>query len=80
MSELPARIGFWAAAAQSVVSLIYIIGLVILGILALSQYSAADLATQQWTDITTYARHYSEDPVSLTVGLIVQVSAFLAGI
>ena len=66
--------------SQSVVSLIYIIGLVILIILALSQYSAADLATQQWTDITTYARHYSEDPVSLTVGLIVQVSAFLAGI
>jgi len=60
--------------------LVYIIGLVILITLDLSQHSVADLATQQWTDVTTYARHYSEDTVSLTVGLIVQVSAFLAGI
>ena len=53
MSRLPARIGFWAAAAQSVVSLVYIIGLVILITLALSQHSVADLAAQRWTDVTT---------------------------
>jgi hypothetical protein len=80
MSRLPARIGFWAAAAESLVSLVYIVGLVILITVALPEQSAADLAAYQWTDVTTYARHYADDSVSLTVGLVVQVSALLAGI
>ena len=42
MSRLPARIGFWAAAAESLVSLIYIVGLVILVAVALSRHSAAE--------------------------------------
>jgi hypothetical protein len=60
--------------------LTYIIDLAILVAVALSRHSAADLAAQQWTDVTTYARHYADDPVSLTVGLVVQVSALLARI
>jgi hypothetical protein len=46
----------------------------------LSRQSAADLAAHQWTDVATYARHYADDSVSLTVGLVVQFSALLAGI
>jgi hypothetical protein len=80
MSRLSARIGFWVALAETVVSLIYVIGLVILVGVALSQQSAAELAAQQWTGITDYAQHYSDDRLSLTVGLIVQVSALLAGL
>jgi len=46
MSRLAARIGFWAAAAEAVVSLIYIVGLVVLVAAALSRQSAAELAGQ----------------------------------
>jgi hypothetical protein len=80
MSKLSARIGFWAAVAQSAVSLVYIIGLVILVGAALSKQSASELAAHQWTDITFYAQHYKDDYLSLIVGLIVQVSALLAGL
>ncbi|MEN6410802.1 MAG: hypothetical protein ABFD44_13960 [Anaerolineaceae bacterium] len=80
MSRLTVRIGFWAAAAQSVVSLVYIIGLVILVGAALSQQSAAELSAQEWSNITAYAQHYADNRLSLTVGLIVQISAFLAGL
>jgi hypothetical protein len=80
MSKLPARIGMWAAMAESLVSVIYIIGLVVLVTAALSQHSAAELSAQQWTNITTYAERYTADALSLTVGMIVQVSAFLAGL
>lgn len=81
MSKLPAQIGFWASVAETLVSVIYIIGLVSLVVGALSKYSASDLAAQQqWTDVTIYAQHYAEDPVSLRISLIVQASAFLAGI
>jgi len=81
MSKLPARIGFWASVAETFVSLVYIFGLVILIVLALSQYSASELAAQQqWTDMITYAQDYVENPISLRISLIVQVSAFLAGI
>lgn len=80
MSRLSAHVGFWAAAGQTVISLVYIIGLVILVGAALSQHSAAELAEQQWAGITTYAQHYEDDQLSLVVGLIVQVSALLAGL
>lgn len=80
MSKLPARIGFWAAALETLISIVYIIGLVILIGVALSQYSAAELAAQRWVDITAYAQHYADDPISLTVSLVVQVSAFIAGL
>ena len=80
MSKLNLRIGFWAALAESVVSVVYIVGLVILITTALSHQNASDLAAQKWIDIATYARDYAYDNVSLTVGLVVQISAFLAGI
>jgi hypothetical protein len=78
--RLPARIGFWAAAAETLISLVYLIGLVLLVALALSQSSAAELAAHRWVDITTYAQHYGDDPISLTIGLVVQVSALIAGL
>jgi len=81
MSKLPARIGFWASIAETLVTLVYIIGLVILIAAALSQHSPSDLAAQQqWTNMITYAQQYAENPVSLRIGLLVQASAFLAGI
>ena len=81
MSKLPARIGFWASIAETLVTLVYIIGLVSLIAVALSQHSASDLAAQQqWTNIITYAQQYAEDQVSIRISLLVQVSAFLAGI
>ena len=80
MSRLAPRIGFWASTAQSVVSLVYIIGLFVLVGAALSQQSAAELAAQQWTGIADYARHYFDDRLSLNIGLVVQVSALLAGL
>ncbi len=80
MSRLPARIGLWAAVAESLVSVIYIIGLVVLVAAPLSKHSAAELSAQQWTNITTYAEHHTADALSLPVGMIVQVSAFLAGL
>ena len=60
--------------------MVYVIGLVVLVSAALSQRSAAELAAQQWTDITAYARHYTDDRLSLIVGQVVQVSALLAGL
>jgi hypothetical protein len=80
MSRLSARIGFWSAASQSVISIVYVIGLIILVTLALSHQSVSQLADQRWTDITTYAQHYEDDQISLTVGLVVQGSALMAGI
>jgi hypothetical protein len=80
MSRLSARVGFWAAVAQSAVSLIYIIGLVVLVGAALSTQTAGELASHQWTDINDYAQHYMDDSLSLTVGMVVQVSALLAGL
>ena len=46
MTRLPARIGMWAAVGESISSLVYIVGLVIMIASALSQHSAADLAAQ----------------------------------
>jgi hypothetical protein len=80
MSRLSFRIGFWASATQSVVSLVYVIGLIILVTVALSHQSPSQLVDQRWTDITTYTRHYADDQISLSVGLVVQISALIAGI
>ena len=77
MSRLPARIGFWAAAAESPISVIYIVGLAVLVAAALSQSAAAELAAQQRTDLTSNAQHPSSDPLSLAVGAVVQVVVFL---
>jgi hypothetical protein len=79
MSKLSARIGFWAAIAQSVISVVYLIGLILLVTVALSQQSASQLAEQQWTDIVTYAQHYLDDELSLKIGIVVQISALVAG-
>lgn len=80
MSSLPARLGYWASIAQSIVSFVYIIGLIALVSLALSRASAAELGAQQWTGIGAYASHYADDPLSLSLGIVVQASAFLAGL
>jgi len=80
MSGPSFRIGFWAAVTQSVVSLVYIIGLIILVTVALSHQSPSQLVDQRWADITTYAQHYADDQLSLKIGLVIQVSALTAGI
>ncbi len=80
MSRLPARIGFWAAAAESPISVIYIVGLPVLVATAPSQSSAAELAAQRWTDLTSHPQHPTSDPLSLAMGVVVRVVAFLAGL
>jgi hypothetical protein len=46
MNRLAARIGMWTAIAESLVSLVYVVGLVILIAAALSRSPTAELAAQ----------------------------------
>ncbi len=79
MSKLAARIGMWAAIAQTAFFVLYLIGLV-QGISALfARQSMAQVAATRWTDIQTYAAHYADDPFSLAVGLATQADVFLTG-
>jgi hypothetical protein len=80
MAKLTAKIGLWAAVAETLVSLIYIVGLVMLVAGNLSQYSAAELAAQEWTGILDYAQHYRDALGLLQISLVVQISAFLTGL
>lgn len=80
MAKLTAKIGLWAAIGETFVSLVYIFGLVLLIAGNLSQHSPAELAAQKWTNIMDYAQHYADAPGLLQTSLIVQGSAFLAGL
>ena len=80
MKRLTAKIGLWAAMAETFMSLVYICGLILLISGNLARYSAAELASQEWTNITTYAQHYTDSRGLLEIELVVQISAFIAGL
>ncbi len=80
MNLLAKRIGMWAAIIETALSLIYLIGLVILVGSVLSQQSLADATSTQWSNVRDYAAHYTDNRLTLAVGVIVQVSAFAAAL
>ncbi len=80
MTKLAARIGMWAALAQTAFSAIYLIGLILLMSTLFAHQSMAEVAATSWTDIRTYAAHYMDDPFSMRLGLIVQGDVFLNGL
>jgi hypothetical protein len=80
MKNPAARVGLWAALAETSCTIVYIIGLFALVGLSLARSTPAELATQGWPGIQAYAQHYADDPTALTVGLVVQVSAFASGL
>ncbi len=80
MTRLSARIGMWAAIAQTAFSLIYLAGVVILMAALFSQKSMAEVAATRWTNIQDFAAHYTDNPLSMHVGTAVQVDIFLSGL
>lgn len=81
MNRLSARIGLWAALTNSALSFVYLVGVIILMSILLARQTPAELAASaQWTNIREYAAHYADNPLTMTVGLIVQGSAFLSGL
>jgi hypothetical protein len=79
MKPLAARIGMWAAIAQTAFSLIYVVGLGMLMAALFSRQSMAEVTAMRWTDVQTYAAHYADDPFSMWAGLAVQADVFLTG-
>jgi hypothetical protein len=70
----------WASICETVFSLFYVIGLVILMVSLFSQQTVAQAAANQWTNIQDYALHYADNPFTMRVGLFVQADVFLTGL
>ncbi len=77
---LAARIGKWASIVETILTLVYLIGVIVLMTLLFSRYSAAEIAAKQWLGIQDYAQHYADDYWSMVTGIVVQIDVFLTGI